>query len=88
MIEIVSQPTGVDFSAQINASLPTDLPMLFTSMGNIPCDALRYETEWVTDPKYIIFCERWFLVDELVKSNSHVYGHNPIDGIQSVQQSF
>lgn len=88
MIEIVSQPTGVDFSAQINASLPSDLPMIFTSKGNIPCEALRYETEWVTDPQYIIFCERWFLVDELVKSNSHVYGHNPIDGMQSVQQSF
>jgi hypothetical protein len=88
MPEIISQPKDVDFSAQINSASSDDLPLLFTSKGNIPVDALRYETEWITDPKYIMFCEKWFLIDELVKSNSHVYGHNPADGIGSSQQSF
>lgn len=85
--EIISLPTDVDFSTQINSALPTDLPMIFTTKGNIPLDAMRYETEWVSDPKYIMFCERWLLNDEVVKSNSHVYGHNPVDALGTIQQS-
>ena len=85
--EIISIPTDVDFSEQINSALSTDLPLLFTTKGNIPHDALRYETEWISDPRYIMFCERWYLNDEMVKSNSHVYGANPTDAIGTTQQS-
>lgn len=88
MTEIVSIPTGVDFSTYLNSASPEDLPLLFTSKGNIPHDALRYETEWTTDIHYIMFSERWFLDDELVKSNSHCFGANPLVGESSIQQSF
>lgn len=87
MIEIISTPTGTDFSEQINAASPSDSPLIFTAKGNIPADAMRYETEWIADPQYIMFCERWFLSDELVKSNSHVYGHNPVEAMGIEQQS-
>jgi hypothetical protein len=88
MTEIVSIPTGVDFSAQINSSSPEDLPVIYTSKGNIPLDAMRYETEWVSETAYIMFSERWFLDDELVKSNSHCYGTNPLGEMTSSQQTF
>jgi len=88
MTEIVSIPTGVDFSAQINLASPDDLPVIFTALGNIPLDAMRYETEWSADIHYILFNERWFLDDVLVKSNSHCYGANPLVGETSAQQSF
>ena len=88
MTEIISMPTGADFSVQINSSSPDDLPAIFTSKGNIPLDAMRYETEWISEPAYLMFCERWFLDEELVKSNSHCYGHNPLGGMTSSQQSF
>lgn len=87
MIEIITTPSGTDFSTQINSAKSDDCPLTFTSKGNIPSDAMRYETEWIADTKYIMFCERWFLSDELVKSNSHVYGHNPVDALGIEQQS-
>ena len=88
MTEIVSIPTGVDFSAQINLTSSEDLPVMFTAKGNIPLDAMRYETEWTADIHYVMFSERWFLDEELVKSNSHCYGANPLVSETSVQQSF
>jgi hypothetical protein len=88
MIEIITTPSDTDFSTQINSAKPDDCPLIFTSKGNIPSDAMRYETEWITDTKYIMFCERWFLDDELVKSNSHCYGTNPLGEMTSSQQTF
>lgn len=87
-VEIVSLPSDVDYTSQIQSASPTDLPLIMTSKGNIPVDALRYETEWVTESHYIMFSERWYLGEELVKSNSHAYTSNPLGQIGSEQQSF
>ena len=50
-----------DYSAEIAAANPNDLPLIFTSLGNIPSDALQYETNWTIDSKYVMFNERWLL---------------------------
>ena len=88
MTQIVSMPSDVDYSAEIAAASPNDLPLIMTTLGNIPVEALRYETEWINDPAYFMFCERWFLGDELVKSNSHAYASNPISAVGADQQTF
>lgn len=50
-----------------------DEPLIWTSKGNLPVSALRYETGWHFEPgKYIQFRERYFLGDELVKESAHV----------------
>ena len=80
--------TTIDYSAQITSANPTDIPLIFTTLGNIPVAALEYKTEWINDPKYIMFIEKWYLGEELVKSNSHAYAHNPFDGIGAEQTTF
>lgn len=67
---------------------PTDMPLIFTSKGNIPEAALTYKTEWIVESTYILFSEQWFLDDELVKSNAHTYTNNPFGQLGVEQSTF
>ena len=51
----------------------TEEPLIYTSKGNVPIACLRYEHEWVDGHEVLMFHERWFLGDELVKNNMHGY---------------
>ncbi|CAB4126887.1 hypothetical protein UFOVP84_31 [uncultured Caudovirales phage] len=73
---------------EINIASLNDVPLIFTSKGNLPVDALRYENSWIVQESYIIFNEKWLLDDELVKSNSHCYTQNPLGQATSEQQAF
>ena len=78
----------IDYTNLIAAANPSDAPLIYTSKGNIPEGALQYVTEWLVEPTYIIFNEKWFLQDELVKSNSHTYTHNPFGQLGVEQTTF
>lgn len=77
-----------DYSAQIALANPSDEPLIFTALGNMPEKALEYKTEWLHDPKYIMFLEKWYLGEELVKSNAHTYAFNPFDQVGTEQTTF
>jgi hypothetical protein len=49
-----------------------EIPLIWTSKGNLPVDSLRYEHGWSDTEDYTAFEERWFLGDELVKNNRHM----------------
>lgn len=53
--------------------MTNEVPLIWTSKGNLPVDSLRYENQWVDNPDVLLFHERWFLGDELVKNNLHGY---------------
>ncbi len=48
------------------------VPLIWTSLGNVPLSSLKYEHQWVETPEEITFMERWFdEYGELVKNNCH-----------------
>ena len=59
----------------------TDTPLIYTTLGNLPISDLRYEHGWEDTEDYVKFSEAWFLGDELVKNNTHVYAKKPIPGM-------
>ena len=51
---------------------PADEPLVYTTRGNLPAAALRYETAWQDAPDRVVFRERHYLGDELVRESVHV----------------
>lgn len=49
-----------------------DIPLIYTSKGNVPVASLRYETSWSDDANNTTFTETYFLDDEVVKHSVHV----------------
>lgn len=59
--------------------MENDIPLIWTSKGNLPIADLRYEYFWEDSPEALKFTESYFLGDELVKSSSHLYLKNGLD---------
>jgi len=51
----------------------SDVPLIWTSHGNMLVSLLDYRTEWDFQPTYIKLTESYFLGDELVRQSAHVY---------------
>lgn len=47
-------------------------PLIFTTKGNVPLESLRREVEWRIDADVVVFIERYFDGDEVVKESTHV----------------
>lgn len=47
-------------------------PLLWTSKGNIPLADLKHEVEWRVSPEQIVFIERYYQGDEIVKESAHI----------------
>jgi hypothetical protein len=58
-----------------------DIPLIYTSRGNLPIDSLKYETEWDITPMYYKFVERYRADDgEIVKESAHAYSLAGVTG--------
>ena len=55
---------------QIDTS--NEVPLIYTSKGNLPIADLEYHQFWSEDENCIICNEEYYLAGELVKSNRHV----------------
>jgi hypothetical protein len=56
------------------------VPLIWTSKGNLPVESLRYVHGWSETETYISFEERWYAEDgELVKNNTHVYSKRGVE---------
>ena len=51
----------------------TDLPMVWTSKGNLPIEDLEYRYQWDFPENEIVFVEEYWLGDECVKRSPHIY---------------
>lgn len=47
-------------------------PLIWTTKGNLPVASLRHDTEWRVSEERIIFVERYWLGEEVVKESTHV----------------
>ena len=47
-------------------------PLIFTTKGNVPLESLRHEVEWRISDEVVIFIERYFNDDDMVKESTHV----------------
>ena len=63
----------------------TDTPLIWTIHGNLPISELRYEHAWEDTDTYIKFMEAYYLGDELVKNNVHVYAKQPFPAMGAEQ---
>ena len=63
----------------------TETPLIWTTKGNLPVADLEYKTAWIDHEDYLSFSEQYFLGDELVKSNAHIYSKKPLEffGVQN-----
>lgn len=50
-----------------------DVPLIWTSKGNLPIASLAYRHEWIVNDEEIVFAEEYLLEGELVKRSAHVY---------------
>ena len=51
-----------------------EVPLIYTSKGNVPLASLTYETSWEINDDYIKFAERYRdATGEVVKEGAHVY---------------
>lgn len=49
----------------------TDIPLIYTTKGNLPINSLQYRHQWLEDVNTITFVEEYLLDEEVVKRNVH-----------------
>lgn len=49
-----------------------DVPLIWTTKGNLPVDSLEYYIGWEITEDSIVFKEQYRLEGEIVKENAHV----------------
>jgi hypothetical protein len=55
-----------------------NVPLIYTTKGNLPEESLRLEPEWVDTADFTKLILRYYLGDEIVKESAHVYGKRPL----------
>lgn len=49
------------------------VPLIFTTLGNLPVNDLEYTNEWEITEEYIKFSETYRYHGEIVKQGAHVF---------------
>lgn len=75
----------MDTPQTVRLTDPTEPPVIWTSKGNLPVAALRYETAWEDTPTYTKFVERHYLGTEIVRESAHVYSKVSIQELMTSQ---
>lgn len=68
-------PTQLDSQVQAD-TVEVSIPLIWTSKGNLPVDSLRYVPLWTIADNAVEFVEEYYLGDELVRRNVHIYSRN------------
>jgi hypothetical protein len=64
----------------------TDVPLIYTSKGNVPVESLSYEKDWLIDDDLIVFTEVWRDdTGAIVKNNVHMYAKKGLPQLGAVQ---
>jgi len=65
----------------------SDVPLIYTSKGNLPEASLRFEPVWEDNPDFTKFVARYWLDDEVVKESAFVLSKRGVDS-SAIAQSF
>ena len=49
-----------------------DVPLIWTTKGNVPVDSLEYTAKWYDTAENIKLVETYVLAGEVVKQNAHI----------------
>ena len=63
----------------------SEVPLIWTTKGNIPVADLRVENVWEDTEDYVKFTELYFLDDEMVKASTHVYCRKPLEALPQLE---
>jgi hypothetical protein len=65
-----------------------DVPLIYTSWGNVPLDSVEIKVEWFVEPDYIKVVEKAFDKEsgELIKESAHVYSKMGVMGVAEAGQ--
>lgn len=64
-----------------------DVPLIFTTKGNLPVDTLVYATRWDVTDDYTKLIETYSLDGEIVRESAHVLSHRGLFS-EPVTQTF
>jgi hypothetical protein len=65
----------------MNIPVENQIPLIWTSKGNLPEDDLRMEVQWFVEPgSHIKVVKRHYLGDELVKEGADILSLNGVTG--------
>ena len=64
-----------------------DIPLIYTSKGNLPEADLRFEPVWEVTDDYTKFVARYWLGEEIVKESAFVLSKRGLDA-SGLAQSF
>lgn len=68
---------------QVRAALadthPGAVPLVFTTLGNVPAALLQYRYGWFETPREIAFVEEHWLGDDMVKRSVHTMLKQGVD---------
>ncbi len=54
-------------------SSQSDVPLIWTTKGNVPVEALTYIPRWTVTVEQVEFVEEFYLGAELVRRNVHIH---------------
>jgi hypothetical protein len=54
-----------------------EVPLVYTSKGNLPASALAYDVRWEETEEYVKCIETYTLADEVVRQSAHVLSRQP-----------
>lgn len=63
-----------------------EVPMIWTSKGNLPIEQLKYVTAWDEDENNVRFREAYFFNGEMVRESAHVYSKSGLPPLFGEQQ--
>jgi len=55
----------------------TEVPLVYTSKGNLPASELSYEVIWEQTAEYVKCIETYTLENEIVRQSAHVLSRQP-----------
>lgn len=61
-----------------------DIPMIWTSKGNIPLDSLKEEVHWIDNEEETTCVNEWWLDGECVKRAVHIFKRK---GLETLAQA-
>jgi hypothetical protein len=57
---------------QVKENVTEEVPLIWTTKGNVPVSSLEYYIGWDISEEAIVFKEQYRLNGEIVKENAHV----------------
>lgn len=67
--------------------MTNEVPLIWTSKGNLPEADLIFEPQWTDTPDYVKLVLKYSLDGEVVKESAHVYSKQGLNAC-SLAQSF